>query len=136
MMFNSPDECKRYFENKFTDAAVESEHYLYENMRRGTDHFYSEFTPVEYERTNSFRNSLQRTGVSGAVDDYDFEVYFNPDYSYISGRASGADVVESATQGIHGVAGMNVGYIGNPFLSEIESYIEGDIVGIVKKHLS
>lgn len=66
--------------NKATDFATEWSKLIVDSNK---ERFYAEYTPIEYNRTEQLKNSLDRTGVRSAGRGFEADVFFYNDWDYV-----------------------------------------------------
>lgn len=93
MTFNNEAELKRFLVGKCVKAVANAEKKVYEEVAGNLNQFYTEFHPVEYERTGALFGSLESTGAVQTGDGAMAEVYFNTP-SYNTGTWSGDTVLK------------------------------------------
>ena len=77
MDFDSVEAFEKFVLNKCRNAVSGAEQEVHKTMRSNVSKFYGEYEPTEYIRTNSFSESLQRTGVIPIGNGFEAEVYFD-----------------------------------------------------------
>lgn len=97
MTFKSEAELKRFLVGKCVKAVANAEKKVYEEVAGNLNQFYTEFHPVEYERTGALFGSLESTGATQTGNGAVAEVYFNTP-SYETGTWSGETVLRVAMQ--------------------------------------
>lgn len=110
MVFKNEKELEKFLLAKCQDALLKAQGEVYTIIKKFLDKFYADYDPIVYQRTNQLLNSLVRSRVVPDGKGYKAEVYFDLNYIYRTGSyPTGEQVMEAATQGLHGAIGKMPG---------------------------
>lgn len=88
------DKCTAYAVNKMADEVKKK-------IEEFVEYYYSEYNPIQYERTLKFLNSVTRTEVKKVGNEWQAEVYIDLSIAYDNNWTM-RGTAESANQGMHG----------------------------------
>lgn len=98
MTFKNEAQLKKFLIEKCVKAVNNTEKKVHAEVAGNLNQFYTEFHPVEYERTGALFGSLETTGTIKTGNGAMAEIYFNTP-SYNTGTWSGETVLEVAMEG-------------------------------------
>lgn len=123
MVFKNEKELERFVLKKCRLALIKAEDEIYKILKDFLRKFYMDYEPDSYQRTYQLLQSLVQSRVVSDGKGYKAEVYFALDnLSYAGGNPSGEQVMDAASQGLHGA----IGDIPNSRYNSKFQYIEGD----------
>jgi hypothetical protein len=97
MVFKNEAQLKKFLISKCVKAVDNTERKVHEELAGNLNQFYTEFHPVEYERTGALFGALESTGTMQTGNGAMAEVYFNTP-SYNTGTWSGDTVLKVAME--------------------------------------
>lgn len=107
MVFKNQKELERFIMKQSRQALMKAQNKVYEIIDKFFCQYYTEYEPLQYERTYQLANSLVKSQIITEGNGYKAEVYVDLDYlNYIypkGDQPSGMDVMKSADRGEHGV---------------------------------
>ena len=127
MVFKNEKQLESFLLNKCHDALMKTQDKVYQILDKFLNDFYNDYDPssyvdwdgtrklksLYYHRTEQLLHSLVKTEIIPSKNGYEAQVYF--DYNslkYFDGnRPSGLQVMEAASQGLHGAIGDNFQYV-------------------------
>ena len=77
MTFKNEKDLEQFLLKKCQAAVAEAQNVIYAEIKSTLAHFYQEFTPEEYIRTNQLFHSLVKSNVKKTSKGYEAEVYFD-----------------------------------------------------------
>lgn len=138
MVFHSIEEVKQYILSKSSAAVEIAEQKVFEIMKSVMSQFYGEYDPILYDRTSQLLNCCVKSGVVSTGNGWKAEVYFDAGMlGYLTGaQPSGEQVLEAASEGLHGAAGLYVAdFSGTPIMDESISKVASVIFPVMKAAL-
>lgn len=141
MTFDSVDELKNYILSRSAIAIRYAQVEIFNIIDKFLMQYYSEFSPVVYERTQQLLHSLVKSDIKSTGDGWIAEVYFDVgllDYSikYINGIAvpnkgwSEEKTLSAAAHGSHGGWTSGTAVFDDPL-----KILDAKAIDILKKHL-
>lgn len=106
--FNSWSALEKAVQQKHRDAMQATEQRSHMSALENADEFYSQGNPVMYERTGTYGDAPDSTGVTGGGNKLHTEIYMNPNgHGYTTGTFSAQEVWQAAEVGSAGVLGLS-----------------------------
>ena len=123
MVFKNEKELERFILSKCRSALTKTQERVYRIIDKFLNDFYNDYDPSSYTRTEQLLHSLVKSEIIQSGKGYEAKVYFDLDgLSYAGGNPSGEQVMEAASQGLHGA----IGDIPNSKYNSKFQYIEGN----------
>ena len=106
MVFNNEKQLEKFLLKKCRLALIKAQEKVFRIIKDFLRQYYMDYDPASYERTYQLLQSLVQSRIVSDGKGYRAEVYFDLDsLSYAGGNPSGEQVMEAASQGLHGAIG-------------------------------
>lgn len=93
---------------KLPVAVKSMQEYAKQTFENSLDWWYDDYKPDMYHRVNALYNSTTESAISSGGSYCEGSVYYNGNYSYMSGsHPTGNDVLKAADKGLHGASGLH-----------------------------
>lgn len=107
MGFKNDEALTRAIKNTMQGALRKIQNEAYDVVKKFMDQFYTEFSPIWYERTYSFYRSLVKSEIVKTPNGYSCSVYIDLDKMDGYYRNSGQEVMDMINRGFHADVSLN-----------------------------
>lgn len=106
--FSSWSALEAIIQNELRSAMESSKQRSYMKALENAEEFYSQGNPKRYNRTGTYGDAPDSTGVTGSGNILEAEIYMNPNgHGYTTGTFSAQEVWQAVETGSAGVLGLS-----------------------------